>query len=160
MAQDIFIKFNGIEGESQDFAHKGEIEVLNWDWSAGQTANMHSGRGGGAGKCTVEDLHFEHYFDKASPNLLQYCLTGKHISEAVLIMRKAGGSPLEYLRITLQEIIITGVHPVYYNTMRVPREAVSLAFSRVRMDYVLQNAQGNPAGTLSTGYNIKANAII
>ncbi len=160
MAQDIFIKFDGIEGESQDSTHKGDIEVLNWNWSVGQTSNMHSGSGGGAGKCTVDDLHFEHYIDKSSTNLLQYCLTGKHIPEAVLTVRKAGGSPLEYLRITLREIIITGVNPVYLNTMRVPRETVSLAFSRVNMDYVLQNAEGNKSGTVSMGYDIKANKAI
>lgn len=160
MAQDIFIKIDGIEGESQDSTHKGEVEVLDWDWSVSQTSNMHSGSGGGAGKCTVEDLNFEHYIDKSSPNLLQHCLTGKHIPEAVLTVRKAGGSPLEYLRITLQEIIITRVSPVYLNTMRVPRETVSLAFSRVKMDYVLQNAEGNSAGTVAMGYDIKANANI
>ena len=31
MAQDIFIKIDGIEGESQDSTHKGEVEVLDWD---------------------------------------------------------------------------------------------------------------------------------
>ncbi|EOS96698.1 type VI secretion system tube protein Hcp [Erwinia tracheiphila] len=160
MAQDIFIKFDGIEGESQDSTHKGEIEVLDWDWSVSQATNMHSGSGGGAGKCTVEDFHFDHYIDKSSPGLLQYCLTGKHIPEAVLTVRKAGGSPLEYLRITLQEIVITRVNPVYLNTMRVPRETVSLAFSRVKTDYVLQNAEGNSAGTVSMEYDIKANAVI
>lgn len=160
MAQDIFIKFNGIEGESQHPTHKGRIEVLNWNWSVSQTSNMHSGRGGGAGKCTVDDLHFEHYVDRSSPGLLQYCLTGKHIPEAILTVRKAGGSPLEYLRITLQKILVTRVHPVYYNTMRVPREAVSLTFSRVMMDYILQNAEGNTAGTVSSGYDIKANTVI
>jgi type VI secretion system secreted protein Hcp len=76
------------------------------------------------------------------------------------VPRTAGGSPLEYLRITLREIIITGVNPVYLNTMRVPREAVSLAFSQVKMDYVLQNAEGNTAGTVSIGYDIKANTAI
>lgn len=124
----------------------------------GQTANMHSGSGGGAGKCIVGDLRFEHYFDKASPNLLQYCLTGKHIPEAVLIMRKAGGSPLEYLRILLQEIIM--VESVGYHTMPAAREEVALSFSRVKVDYVLQNAEGKSAGTISTGFDIKANAII
>lgn len=160
MAQDVFIKIEGITGESLDATHKGDIEVLSWDWSVGQTANMHSGSGGGAGKCIVGDLRFEHYFDKASPNLLQYCLTGKHIPEAVLIMRKAGGSPLEYLRILLQEIIITGVESVGYHTMPSAREEVTLSFSRVKVDYVLQNAEGKSAGAISTGFDIKANAII
>ena len=160
MGQDIFIKIKDIGGESQDSLHHGETKVLDWDLSVSQTSDMHSGRGGGAGKCTVDDFHFEHYIDKSTPGFLQYCLTGKHIPEAVLTVRKAGGSSPEYLRITLQEIIITGVHPVYLNTMRVPRETVSLSFSRVKIDYVLQNMDGNSAGTVSAGYDIKANAVI
>ncbi|GHT96060.1 hypothetical protein AGMMS49545_20160 [Betaproteobacteria bacterium] len=32
VAQDIFLKISGIEGESQDATHKGEIEVLGWNW--------------------------------------------------------------------------------------------------------------------------------
>lgn len=160
MDQDIFIKFNGIEGESQDFSHKGEIEVIRWKWAVSQPANMHSGSGGGAGKSTVGDLHFDHRLDKASPNLLQYCLSGKHIPEVVLTVRKAGGSPLEYLRVTLEEVIITRVEPFGYDTMRSPREKVGLSFSRVKMDYVVQNAEGGMAGTVSMGYDIKANATI
>lgn len=160
MAQDIFIKFNGIDGESQDLTHKGEIEVLNWSWSVSQTSNMHTGSGGGAGKSTVHDLNFEHYIDKSSPNLLQYCLTGKHIPEAVLTVRKAGGSPLDYLKITLQELIITRVKPVGYYRMRSPRENIALSFSRVKFDYITQGAQGNSMGTVSIGYDIKANVAI
>lgn len=94
MAQDIFIKFYGIDGESLDLMHKKEIEILSWRWAVGQTSNMHSGSGGGAGKSTVHDLQFEHYIDKSSPYLLQSCLTGKHIPEAVLTVRKAGGGTI------------------------------------------------------------------
>ncbi|GHU15236.1 hypothetical protein AGMMS50225_28370 [Betaproteobacteria bacterium] len=60
MAQDIFLKISGIEGESQDASHKGEIEVLGWNWGMNQESNMHNGSGGGAGKATVEDLSFLH----------------------------------------------------------------------------------------------------
>lgn len=43
MAQDIFIKFNGIKGESQNFTHQGESGVLNQDWAVGQTSGMYLG---------------------------------------------------------------------------------------------------------------------
>jgi len=118
------------------------------------------GSGGGAGKCVVDDLTFEHYADRASPNLIQYCLTGKHIARAILVMRKAGGSPLEYLKITMEDVLVTQVSPVYYNTMRVPRERVGLSFSRIRQEYVVQNSSGGSAGTIGMGYDIKANAVI
>lgn len=73
MAQDIFLKLTGIEGESTDRSHSNEIEVLTWTWSVSQQSNMHMGSGGGAGRCTVDDLAFEHYIDRATPNLIQYC---------------------------------------------------------------------------------------
>lgn len=31
MAQDMFFNINGIEGESLDYSHKGEVEVLRWN---------------------------------------------------------------------------------------------------------------------------------
>ena len=32
MAVDIFLKLDGIKGESQDHKHKDEIDVLAWSW--------------------------------------------------------------------------------------------------------------------------------
>lgn len=160
MAQDIFLKLNGIAGESMDARHPNEIEVLTWEWSVGQPSAMHSGSGGGAGKCTVEDLVFEHYVDRATPNLVQYCLTGKHVDRAELVMRKAGGMPLEYLKLIMEDVLVTQVRPVYYSTMAQPREEVRLSFARVRQEYAIQNARGGSAGTVSMGFDVKANAAI
>lgn len=160
MAQDLFIKIEGIEGESQDFYHKGEIDLLRWDWTVSQPSNMHTGCGGGAGKTTVYDLCFKHYFDKASTSLLKYCLSGKHIPEAVLTVRKSGGNPLEFLKITLQEIVITSVDSVGEIYMPSPIEKVSLQFARVKFEYIPQNAEGGSMGIVAVGYDIKANTII
>lgn len=160
MAQDIFIKIKGIEGESLDFSHKGEIEVLRWNWSVTQSANMHSGSGGGSGKSTVKDLYFNHFIDKASTTLLQYCLTGKHISEVVLTIRKSGGSPLDFFKIILQEVIITSVTPIGMEYMPMPIEKVGLCFSKVKVEYLIQSSKGNKMGVVAMGYDIKANAEI
>lgn len=157
MAQDIFLKINGIEGESQDANHKNEIEVLGWSWKVLQNSTMHAGSGGGAGKATVEDLSFTHCIDKASPNLMKYCLTGKHIPEAKLTVRKAGGNPLEYLLITMSDVIVSRVEPGGQKTDEVIQEHVSLAFSKVKQEYVVQNAQGGSAGAITASYDIKAN---
>ncbi|EHC95270.1 Putative cytoplasmic protein USSDB7A, partial [Salmonella enterica subsp. enterica serovar Rubislaw str. A4-653] len=32
MSYDIFLKIDGIDGESMDDKHKNEIEVLGWRW--------------------------------------------------------------------------------------------------------------------------------
>lgn len=157
MAQDIFLKINGIDGESQDSAHKNEIEVTNWGWRISQASNMHAGSGGGAGKATVDDLAFEHYLDRASPNLMKYCLTGKHINEATLVARKAGGNPLEYMKITMTDVIVTLVQPSGSSGDERMREQVHISFSKVKQEYVVQNAQGGSGGAVTASYDIKGN---
>ncbi|MDP5008802.1 MAG: type VI secretion system tube protein Hcp [Glaciimonas sp.] len=157
MAQDMFLKIAGIDGESNDSDHKNQIDVLQWDWKITQSSNMHSGSGGGAGKATISDLYFEHYADRASPNLMKYCLTGKHIAEAVMVNRKAGGNPLEYMRITMSDVIVTLVHPVSSGSDEHIREQVGLSFSRVKQEYIVQNALGGSAGAVTASYDIKAN---
>ncbi|MGF6774726.1 type VI secretion system secreted protein Hcp [Paraburkholderia sp. GAS199] len=157
MAQDIFIRISGIDGESQDSSHKNEIEATSWSWQILQQSDMHVGSGGGAGKATVEDLAFEHFVDRASPNLMKYCLTGKHIEEAVLTVRKAGGSPLEYLKLTMSDVLVTRVHPSGSNTDNGIRERVRLSFAKVKQEYVVQNAQGGSGGAVTAAYDIKLN---
>jgi type VI secretion system secreted protein Hcp len=159
MAQDIFLKINGIDGESDDASHKGEIEVLSWSWNVAQQSNMHAGSGGGAGKATVDDLQFEHYLDRATPNLTQYCLTGKHIDEAKLVVRKAGGNPLEYIKFTMNDVLVTSVSPSGVSSSESrPREVVRLSFSRIKQEYVVQNAQGGSGGAITATFDIKKNA--
>lgn len=157
MAQDIFIKLTGIEGESNDSAHKNEIDVLNWSWSMSQDSIMHTGSGGGSGKATVADLSFEHYLDRASPNLMKFCLTGKHIAEAKLTLRKAGGNPLEYLKLTMTDVVITKVQPSGANTDQGIIEQVHLSFAKVKQEYTVQNQQGGSGGAVTAGFDIKLN---
>lgn len=158
MSQDMFIKINGIDGESKDGAHQNEIDVLHWDWTVTQESTMHTGSGGGAGKAQVNDLVFEHYVDRATPNLFKYCVTGKHIPEAKLTIRKAGGSPLEYLKITMTDVVVTRVSPGGSSTDDVKvREKVGLSFAKVKSEYIVQNQQGGSGGAITASYDIQKN---
>ena len=69
MAVDMFIKIDGIKGESADDKHKEEIDVLSWSWGMSQSGSAHMGGGAGAGKVNVNDLSFTKYIDVASPDL-------------------------------------------------------------------------------------------
>jgi type VI secretion system secreted protein Hcp len=157
MAQDIFLKIGGIDGESQDSGHKNEIDVSSWTWQVLQESNMHAGSGGGSGKATVKDLSFVHNVDRSSPNLMKFCLTGKHIPEAKLTVRKAGGSPLEYLKITMTDVVITNVQPAGSSSDEVIKESVSMSFAKVKQEYTVQNQQGGSGGAVTAGYDFKLN---
>lgn len=152
---DVFVKIDGISGESQDVQHRGEIEVSSWRWKISQQSSMMSGSGGGAGKASITDLEFVHQIDRASPNLMRYCLTGRHIPKVVLSMRKAGGVPLDFLKITMGDVIITSVEPIIFCDTYY--EHVHLSFARVKQDYMLQSSIGGSAGTVTASFDIKEN---
>ena len=109
MAVDMFIKIEGVKGESKDTKHKEEIDVLAWSWGASQSGSAHLGSGAGAGKVNVQDMSLTKYIDKSSADLMLACCNGKHFPEAKLIVRKAGEKPLEYLTVTMTDLIITSV---------------------------------------------------
>ena len=70
MAVDMFLKVDGIEGESQDEKHAKEIDVLAWSWGMSQSGTMHAGGGGGAGKVAVQDVSVTKYVDASSNGLM------------------------------------------------------------------------------------------
>ena len=152
---DMFLKINGIAGESQDAAHPGQIEVSSWRWKMAQQVSMMSGSGGGAGKATINDLHFVHHVDRASPSLMRYCLTGRHIPEVILTVRKSGGVPLDFLVITMGDVVISAVEPIVFDSNYY--EHVSLSFARVKQEYKLQSSIGASAGSVTATYDIKEN---
>ena len=153
MAADIFLKLGDIKGESSDDKHKGEIDVLAWSWGVSNPTSMASGGGGGRGKVSFQDLHFTHYVDKASPNLLKMCATGEHIKEATLTQRKQGKGQQEYLLIKLTDVMVSSVQDG--GTGDQLTENFTLAFAKVDLEYKPQKADGSLDAGIHFKYDIK-----
>jgi type VI secretion system secreted protein Hcp len=161
MAQDIFMKLDGIDGESKDNSHKGEHDVLAWSWGMSQSGSAHVGGGAGAGKVNVQDLSFTKYIDKGSPDLMLNCCNGKHIPKATLVVRKAGGdSPLEYLKVTMEEVLVSSVSTGGSGGEDRLTENVTLNFARVKVDYKEQTEKGAVGATPKMGWDIEKNTKI
>lgn len=158
----IFIKIDGIEGESEYKEHEKEIDVESISWGMSQPSTMALGGGGGAGKATVRDLSFNHFVDKASPNLMLYCLQGKHVAKATVSVRKAGGEkPLKYLKIEMEDIIVSNVSVSCSEADERPIESVSLSFAKVKFEYQAQDKTGKAAGgVVQAGWDIKKNVKV
>jgi type VI secretion system secreted protein Hcp len=143
MAVDMFMKIGDVKGESRDKKHTGEIDVLAWSWGVSNSGTTHMGGGGGGGKANVQDLSFTKYVDKSSPLLTQKCFTGKHYDEAILTVRKAGDKPLEYMKFTLTEVLVTAVSTGGSGGEDRLTENVTLNFGKVKYEYVEQKADGS-----------------
>ena len=157
MAVDMFFKIDGIEGESKDATHTNEIDVLAWSWGMSQSATTHIGGGGGSGKVNVQDISFTKYVDKSSPELMKACMTGRHITEATLVVRKAGDKPLEYMTIKISDIIVSSVSTGGSGGEDRLTENVSLNFSQVDYTYIEQTDTGAEGAKPDVKWDIAKN---
>jgi type VI secretion system secreted protein Hcp len=176
MAVDMFLKIDGIEGESADKKHKNEIVVQSYYWGAYQTGTSATGTGGaGSGKVHMKDFHFTMHVNKATPKLIVACATGQHIAKVMLTVRKAGGQQQDFLQYEFQDVLISSYetsHGFEYGDQAnangapaagstpgasdLPLEHIKLNYTQMKCDYKEQKADGSLGGVVSGGYNLKA----
>ena len=154
---DIFLKIEGVEGESTDDKHKNEIEVLSYSWGASNPAGHISGGGLGAGKVQIHELSVQTQFSKASPKLVLACATGEHLKKATLTHRKAGGEQVVFLEYVLTELLVTSYASGAAGMDSVPTETFTFAFVKIEVDYGGQKADGTAGGPVKVGYNLATN---
>lgn len=146
MAVDMFMKIGDIKGESVDKKHAGEIDVLAWSWGMSNSGTAHMGGGAGAGKVNVQDLSFTKYVDASSHSLIEATCTGKHFPTANLVVRKAGGTPLEYIKIDMTDVLITAVSTGGSGGEDRLTENVTLNFAKFKFAYQPQKKDGTAEG--------------
>jgi type VI secretion system secreted protein Hcp len=157
MASNIFLKIDGIKGESTDASHKDEIEVVSWSWGVSEVFISSAGSGIVGGKPKIADFVIGKELDKASPELLRACLTVKHITQAVLTQRKPGAGKSNFLTITLKDVLISSLNDADISAAPRPTESIVLAFGKVIYEYVPQTPTGKPGTPITLRWDVKAN---
>lgn len=157
MAVDMFLKLDGIDGEAQDDSHGKEIDLLAWSWGMSQSGTFHAGAGGGAGKASFQDISITKYVDKASATLMAKLATGDHVNKARLTVRKAGKTPLEYVIIEMEKVMITSYSTGGSGGEDRLTENVTLNFAKVTVKYVPQKDDGSGEAEVEFGFDIAKN---
>ena len=155
--EDYFLKIDGIAGESLDDKHKDEIELVSFSWGASHEGREEAG-GSGAGRARFQDFHFTMRVNKASPQLFLATVSGKHLKEATLSVRRAVKAHLEYLKIKFSDLLVTSFEEAGGGD--VPEEMVGFAFGRIELEYRPQQATGALGGAVKAGWNLAKNAKI
>jgi type VI secretion system Hcp family effector len=155
VAQDYFIKFDGIEGKSYSETHQGwsDIESFNQELgstsSTGTTTGMiipnRTGRTSSLGK----SISIVKKIDKSSPKIMESCINGRRISMVEMEISISGNVILRYeLRnVTVTKYIVMG------NESNLPTEEITISFEQQRVRYTEYDNKGIPKGTIETEYN-------
>ncbi|NTS75654.1 type VI secretion system tube protein Hcp [Catenovulum sp. SM1970] len=157
MAADMFLVLEGIKGESEDKAYKDQIDILAWSWGLSQTGTLHQGKGGGAGKANFQDISITKYVDNSTATLMNKIATGEHIATAKLVVRKAGGNPLEYFVIELKEVMVTSYSTGGSGGEDRLTENVTLNFAKIKSTYKTQKDDGTGGAAVEFKWDVPGN---
>jgi len=157
MAVDMFLKIDGIDGGSVAAKYEKWIEVLSFSWGV---SNATSSEGGttaklSARKSEVSDFSILKVFDSATPKLFEAACHGGRHSQVLFEMRKSGGEQQEFLKIKLEDVLISGVQSS--GNTDLPTESVSFSFASSLISSFDDRGQ---ATTVSTCGAASFNAIV
>ena len=138
MAVDLFLKIDGIKGESNDDKHRDEIAINSYSFGVTTEGTVFKPEAP-----VGQDFNFVSAVSKASPELFLGVVTGKHYKEATLTVRRAGDKPLEFLTYKLTDVIVTSHQQGASSSGDlVPTDQFSLDFAIVDIEYTVQNPDG------------------
>jgi type VI secretion system secreted protein Hcp len=172
MAFDTFMYFTGaataksgsitVKGETTDsvYGPKSAFEIYSFSWGMSNPTTIGSaGGGGGAGKVSISDFNIMKKLDAASPLMMLACAQGAHFPQVDVVMRKAGGKPLEYLKITFKEVYIASIQESGSSGGDdTPTESVSLAFKSFALEYQPQDSTGAvKGGAITASWDVSLN---
>jgi len=158
MAVDYFLKLSdGIEGESSDSNHKNEIQIMSWSWGASQVSSVAGTGGSGAGKADLSDFSIMTYFDKATPKFFKSIGLGTHIKSGTMNAIKSGADGKPYLKVDFKELFVSSLQ--ISGSSEIPTVSLSFTYNEIKIDYSVQDENGNLKSTGPVTYNTKENKL-
>ncbi len=159
-AIDAFLKIEGVDGESTDARHPGEIEVLSFSYSILVPSSTGGGGGGGASKATLSDLVISKRLDKTTPVLHQRSAQGTYFRTAVLTLRTAGSSGFVFYQVKLSDVRVTSISTtgVTGADSDRPVETLALGFNKIEWIYTPQAPDGSSDTPVGGSWNVVSNS--
>jgi type VI secretion system secreted protein Hcp len=153
---DIFMKLDGVPGESNDAKHKSEIELESFSFGLTNSGPLPGGGGGGAGKANFASFRFHKLYDRSSPLLFQKTASGAHIEFALVTFRRRGGDQQEFLTYKFEDVLLDEYGQ---GGAKEPPllEATGFKFREVTISYRPQNPDGSLGSPITVNWDTIAN---
>jgi type VI secretion system secreted protein Hcp len=159
MADDTFLKINGIDGESTDDKHMGWIEVLSYSWGVSQSesrASISATGGAAGGRADFQDLSIVKALDKSSPKLYLACAKGDHLQDVTLELCRAAGNKEKYMEFKLTNVIVSSAS-LGGGGGGEPTESITFNFGKIEATYTQIARDGQTKGHVPMNWDLAKN---
>jgi type VI secretion system secreted protein Hcp len=177
-----YIKFDGIDGESQNEGHEGWSEIVSFSQPISQPGGGATGPTRRRGDVVIEDIVVVKELDKASPKLAESICKGKVFPKVEIhLTGPSEGSTCRgtYYAYELKNVIITnykvtGSNPLAYaliapapditmpysgpfivQAVDAPMEELSLNFEEIKVTYTECDSSGKSKGNVEYSWKVE-----
>lgn len=162
MSVEIFLKLDGIDGESEKKGAEAWIEIFSFSNGASNPSSVAFGTGSGAGKVDLSSLSLQKQLDKSSPKLFLNCCNGTHVAKGQMVVREAtGGDTTQvYFQYDLTEVFIDSISWGGSAGGGKPSESVSVSAKSLTVTYWPQDSTGKVGNKIVSGWDVSKNTKI
>lgn len=162
----MFLKISSpdIKGESTVDKHTDEIELSSFNLGASMAVTAASTSGSRASeRASFSDVTVTKGVDSSTPDLAKGVAQGTTFGTAVISINRADGQGgmVEYLKVTLTDVIISSLQMSGADGAGVAQESASLAYGTIKWEYTPTDpAKGGGLGTIPFAFDVGANKVV
>ena len=157
MAADIFIKIDGITGESQDDKHTDWIEVASFTEGLSAPGSTGLGTGGAVGKPSFQPFGFATVQGKHTIDIKNKVFSGKHFDKVDVAFTKATGDGTtgqEYYTVKMEHVFVTS-YSLSKGNDSVAYETFTIEAEKAEWEYKAQGSDGQLTSVGTSSYDQK-----
>ena len=165
MALQIYMKMDGVLGDSKSYQHKGWADVLSWNW--GMTSNRRMANDIDGDKTSLNELSIIKSIGVDSASIRLLYAQGKTIPSVELSIIPSVGKrevQTKYVYIKMEDVLIKSIVTGGGIDDSCFKEHITLLYNRVRFEYSLDavSSDATPDNTVKDfdfGWNVPENAV-
>jgi type VI secretion system secreted protein Hcp len=160
MAANMFLKLDGIKGQSEVEPYKEQIEILSYSQGVSMNLTVNpSNQTRTTGRPTHSDINFSKMLDVATCDLLQHCNAGTNIKTAEFTITQADGATkkvIEVWHIAMTNAIVSSVN-IMCGSNDIPSESFSLNYDTITWTFKPQSSATAKKGKAGSSWDLTKN---
>ena len=158
MAVDIYLKLDGIPGESHDSKHKDWIQILSFSHSLSQAGSMFSGGGQStSGRVDMADVSVMKRVDKSTPKLNWTLASGAHVKSAIIEFCQSTKDKHVFMKYSFEDVTLSSLQPSAASGGDFPLENLGFRFSKIEWEYTPIDEKGGKLPSAKAWWDVKEN---
>ncbi|MEP0189860.1 MAG: type VI secretion system tube protein Hcp [Erythrobacter sp.] len=157
MEVSVFLKLDGIEGESTDEGHTNEIKLSSFSFTAFNSSSYNNAsKTVSKGQANMGDIAFTKEVDKTSVTLFNACAAGKVIKTGIISFQANVGEDkkIDFLKYELDNVVVNSYS---FSASSMADESGSLTYAKIKQTYDQRDENGNSAGQVSGFFDVLLN---